>query len=239
MTSASGRPAPQEPHEQCDVHERRPESAREQHHDDRPREDAEARVARLTLHQVRLRRIDGERERRQSVGGEIHVEDLHRGQWHWKAGDHAPASRTISPTLHGEQIGQVLLDVPEDDAPFFDGRDDGREVVVEERHAGGFLAHIGTGNAHGDADVGLLERRRVVDAVAGHRHDFAAVLPGVHDAELVGGRDACVHARCRRRRAGVRRRSSRRDRGPTTTRWSLEHADLAARRRWRSADDRP
>ena len=52
--------------------------------------------------------------------------------------------------------------------------------------AGRFLADVGAGDAHRDADVGLLERRRVVHAVAGHRDDVAALLP------------------CRRRRAACR-----------------------------------
>jgi hypothetical protein len=35
--------------------------------------------------------------------------------------------------------------------------------------------HVGAG-AHGDADIGLGQRRRVVDAVAGHRDDAALGL---------------------------------------------------------------
>ncbi len=45
---------------------------------------------------------------------------------------------------------------------------------------------------HGDADVRLLQRGRVVDAVAGHRDDLAARLQGVDDPQLVRGRHAGV-----------------------------------------------
>jgi hypothetical protein len=65
--------------------------------------------------------------------------------------------------------------------------DDGGEVVVQQHHVGGFLGNVGAGDAHGHADVGLLERRRVVDAVAGHGHDVAAVLQRLDDLELVLG----------------------------------------------------
>ena len=41
------------------------------------------------------------------------------------------------------------------------------------------------GDAHGDADVGLLQRRRVVDAVACHRHDRAGPPQRVDDAQFV------------------------------------------------------
>ncbi len=61
-----------------------------------------------------------------------------------------------------------------DRAPFLDRGDDRREVVVGEHHVGRLLRHVGAGDAHRDADVGGLERRRVVDAVAGHRDDLAA-----------------------------------------------------------------
>ena len=42
------------------------------------------------------------------------------------------------------------------------------------------------------ADVGRLQRRRVVDAVAGHRHDVAVGLQRVDDAQLVRRRDARI-----------------------------------------------
>jgi len=43
---------------------------------------------------------------------------------------------------------------------------------------------------HGDADMSGLERRGVVDTVAGHGYDFAICLEGHHDAQLLFGNDA-------------------------------------------------
>ena len=68
--------------------------------------------------------------------------------------------------------------------------DDGGEVVVGEDHVAGFLGHLGAGDAHRDADVGALQRRSVVDPVAGHRDDVALALQHVDEAHLVLGRDA-------------------------------------------------
>ena len=48
--------------------------------------------------------------------------------------------------------------------------------------------------AHRHADVGLLQRRGVVHAVAGHRHHLAAGLEGLDDPQLVLRRDAGEHA---------------------------------------------
>ena len=58
--------------------------------------------------------------------------------------------------------------------------------------------------AHGDADVGVLEGERVVDAVAGHRDDVAVGLQGVDEGALLLGGDAAedrVRARGPRRSA--------------------------------------
>ena len=68
--------------------------------------------------------------------------------------------------------------------------DDGGEVVVEQDEAGRLARHVGAAPAHGDADVRGLERGRVVDAVAGHRHDLAARLQRPHDPQLLLGHDA-------------------------------------------------
>src|SRR3546814_5439498 len=40
-------------------------------------------------------------------------------------------------------------------------------------------------DAHGYADIGLLERRRIVDAVAGHGDNLALRLQSANDAKLV------------------------------------------------------
>ena len=42
-----------------------------------------------------------------------------------------------------------------------------------KNHARGFFGDVVAAQSHGDADVGFLERRRVVDAVAGDGDDLA------------------------------------------------------------------
>ena len=56
-----------------------------------------------------------------------------------------------------------------------------------------FLATCGAG-AHGDADVGRLDRRSVVHAVAGHGDDVALLPERLDEQHLVLGRDAPDHA---------------------------------------------
>ena len=49
------------------------------------------------------------------------------------------------------------------------------QVAADQGDVGGGHRHVGAG-ADGDAEVGLGQRRRVVDAVADHRHDLALGL---------------------------------------------------------------
>ena len=49
------------------------------------------------------------------------------------------------------------------------------EVALEQRDAGALDGDVGAG-AHGDADIGGGQRRRIVDAVAGHGDDAALGL---------------------------------------------------------------
>ena len=86
------------------------------------------------------------------------------------------------------------------------------EVVVGQDHVGGLAGDVGAGLAHRDADVGGLERRRVVDAVAGHRDDLAP-------STAASGRCASC-ARARRARTRPRRSSAvlERRRRPSSSR---------------------
>ena len=63
-----------------------------------------------------------------------------------------------------------------------------------QHQVGGGARGVG-GAVDGDADVGLLERRRVVDAVAGHADDVAGALQRAHDLELVLGKHLGVAVR--------------------------------------------
>jgi hypothetical protein len=89
-----------------------------------------------------------------------------------------------------EQEEHELADVGVDDAALLDGRDDAGVVIIGQHHVGAFLGHIGAGDAHGHADIGALDGRCVVDAVAGHGDDLIVGAQGIDDAHLVFGRDA-------------------------------------------------
>ncbi len=64
---------------------------------------------------------------------------------------------------------------------------------VQHKLSSTVSAKMRTGNAHGQANVGLLQGGRVVGAVAGHRHDVAQLLQQLHQMELVLRRAARQH----------------------------------------------
>ena len=88
---------------------------------------------------------------------------------------------------------------------------DAGEVALEQRDAGALDRHVGAG-AHGDADIGGRQRRRVVDAVARHGDDPALAAQLLdHRALLLGQHLGLDLGRCRaaarplRRSCGCRR----------------------------------
>ena len=71
---------------------------------------------------------------------------------------------------------------------------DAVQIALEQRDAGALDRDVGA-RAHGDADVGGGERRRVVDAVAGHGDLAALRLQLGDEARLVLRQHVGVHRR--------------------------------------------
>jgi hypothetical protein len=74
-------------------------------------------------------------------------------------------------------------------APILHSPDDRGEVIVGEDHHGGLFGHVGPGDAHRHADVGRLQGRCIVHAIAGHCHDMALILQDLDESHLVLRRD--------------------------------------------------
>ena len=72
------------------------------------------------------------------------------------AGDHDDLAQ-----VRRQQIADELLDVGELAPALLDGGNDGGEVVVGQHDVSGLLGGLCALDAHGHADVGALERRRV------------------------------------------------------------------------------
>ena len=94
--------------------------------------------------------------------------------------------------IGAEQVMNELLNIVEDCPTFLDGVDNRREIIVDKHHVGSVFRDVRSRDAHRDADVGHLDRCRVVNTVAGHGDNVAVRAQGRNNSQLVLGGDACV-----------------------------------------------
>jgi len=136
-------------------------------------------------HDALLDRLEGERQAEQHGSGHVDPEDLQRRDRQRRAGqdggDDDQALAEIGRQRPGDELDQVVPDAP----ALLDRRLDAGEIVIGEHHGGRFLGHLGAAQSHRDPNVGLLEGRRIIDAVAGHRHHLALALQGAHQAQFL------------------------------------------------------
>ncbi len=137
-----------------------------------------------------MRRFRAERQRGDHVGAEVDGEDLRDRQGERHAEQAVAQIRDDFRHVAHQDVGGELANVGVDGPPFLDRVHDGGEVVVEQHHVGRFLGHVGAGDAHGDADVGFLERRRVVDAVPRDGDHLAHLFQERDDPHLLPWRHA-------------------------------------------------
>ena len=116
---------------------------------------------------------------------------------------------------HAEHVAEVgagahhhvLHDVAERAAALEHAAVEHAQVLVEQDEVGGFARHV-HGAVHREPDVGGVQRRRVVDAVAQVADHVPAAAERVNDAVLLGRRDAAEQAHGlgarRQRRIGQR-----------------------------------
>ena len=142
-------------------------------------------IARRSLEDVGLAVAHRQRKGREHVGHEIEIEDLQRQQRQWQRRSHRDPDHHHLAQVARQEIGDEPANVAENDAAFANRLDDGREGIVEQDHRRGLPRDVGAAQAHRHADVGLPQRRRVVDAVAGHRDDVAGSLVGFDKREFL------------------------------------------------------
>ena len=158
----------------------------------RPPDDPFALGSRRPAHGPRFGGFTAQRKGGKGIGEQIDGQQLHDGQRErdGSAGECEHHERHDLRDCVGEDVENEFADVVVDAAPFFDGVDDGGEVVVGQHHRGSLSCDLGAGSAHGDTDVGGPQRGSIVDPVAGHRHDLTQTAQGVGDAQLGFGRTA-------------------------------------------------
>jgi hypothetical protein len=152
--------------------------------------EANRRVTGRPLHHTRRRRLQRKGERGKQVGDQVQPENLQHRQRQRPPKHDRAEDREQFGEVAGKEIVNEAQDVGDDHAALFHSADDRHEPIVGDDDVGGFLGGIGPAQTHGDANVGRLERRRIVDAIAGHGHDIPAPLERVDDLQLVLWRHA-------------------------------------------------
>ena len=160
-----------------------------------------AGLTRWTVHHVALGGFKGQAEGERGRGRHVHPQNQHRRQRNniarQQRDDDQQPLREVG--RHDEQDG--LFQVVVDTTPLLHRAGNGGEVVVGEHHIGGLFGHLGSFNAHGDAHVGLTQRRGVVNAVTGHPDHFAAILQRLDQTQFMlrtgTGENIKLHRRLR------------------------------------------
>ena len=161
--------------------------------DQPPVEQRRFRIARLLAQKIVARGLHADSHSGQTVGEQVDEQQMHRRKGRSQSRDRGEQHTHDACHVARQQKVHGVLDIGVHAATVHDGLHDGGEVVVREDHRSRIFADLGSGDAHGNSDVGLFERRRVVHAVACHRHDATAALPRVHDAYFMLRRHARVH----------------------------------------------
>ena len=94
--------------------------------------------------------------------------------------------------MNAQHVRHRLRDVVVDAPPEAHSIDDRREIVSEQHECRRFARDVRSAAAHRDADVRGLQRRGVIDTIAGHRDDRAVGAESPDQAQFFGGWNACV-----------------------------------------------
>ena len=138
-------------------------------------DDISLAVTGLLVHHVLVGWQRGQGQCREGVHDEIHPQHLGDGQGRLGAEDGSDQHDEACCHVDGHLEQDETLDVMVQRASPGDGTGDALERVVEDGDVAGFLGHAGA-VAHREAYLGCIQGRRVVGAVAGHRHHLAFLL---------------------------------------------------------------
>ena len=150
-------------------------------------QDATLGCAWRSLHDIQFVRFERDYQPERNRGHHVDPENLRRCDRRNKT-DHDGRQDDKRLGGVGRQHEQHrLFNIVVGRAPFLDGRRDRGEVVVGEHHLRRFLGDFGALDPHGNPDVGFLQRWRIVNPVARHRHDLPVRLDCLHQPQFVFG----------------------------------------------------
>ena len=124
---------------------------------------------RRLLHDVRLRWIESQSSRRQSICDQIHPQQLHWRKSLRNAQHRREEDGSHFADVRADQVPNESLHVLIDGSTLLDRCHNRAEVVIHQHHRGSLLRHLGSVDAHRDTDVCLLQCWSVIHTIARHR----------------------------------------------------------------------
>mmetsp|Transcript_5158 Transcript_5158/g.12275 ORF Transcript_5158/g.12275 Transcript_5158/m.12275 type:complete len:726 (-) Transcript_5158:864-3041(-) len=132
------------------------------------------------------------------VGDEDQEQDLKRCPHHRDSGDDARKNLHDLRNVHRHDEGHKFLDARVDRAAFLHSRDDRAKVVVGQNHIRCTFCHLRSLDSHGNADVRLVQSRRIVDPITSHGRHLTHALDRLYNFQLVFRLRACEDSHCGR-----------------------------------------
>ena len=141
-------------------------------------------------HDTGAGRIQRERDGRRAVHNDGDPQDLDRRKGLRQAGQRREEHGEDRTDGRGKLEPDELQDVVVEGAPLSHRAHDRCKVIIGQHHSGGFLRDGRASEAHGYTDIGALQGRRVIDAVARHGDHVPLGLQRPDDFHLMRGGDA-------------------------------------------------
>jgi hypothetical protein len=142
-------------------------------------------VTGISLHDIKLGVLVGERDGGYHISSQINAKDKHGGEREGDLEDNEEQEGGNLGNVRGEGVSDRFLQVIEDKATFFNTVHDGAEVIVEQDHITSVLSDLRS-TTHSNTDIGLLNGRGVIDTITGHSDDLTKVLASVNNQEFLG-----------------------------------------------------
>mmetsp|Transcript_100406 Transcript_100406/g.289993 ORF Transcript_100406/g.289993 Transcript_100406/m.289993 type:complete len:357 (+) Transcript_100406:413-1483(+) len=169
-------------------------------HSDSPvRQLDEPRVPRRPGHELGLGGLECICDRRPNVGADVDQQHLRDGQ-RLRDTEYHSDRRAELRDLGAESVHDGLAQVRTAQTALLNAVDNRGEVIVLQHDVRGVLRDLSATDAHRNANLRLLQRRRVIYSIACHRTDIAdaivaILLVGLHDDLLVNRRHPCEDPR--------------------------------------------
>jgi hypothetical protein len=142
-------------------------------------------VTGVTFHDIKFGVLISERNGGDHIGTKINTQnkDSRKGKGHL-AGNEEQERGNLG-NVGGESVGNRFLQVVENKTAFFNTINNGREVIIKQKHISGVLGDIRAGT-HGDTNIGLLNSGGIIDTITGNSDDMTKTLASINNKEFLG-----------------------------------------------------